>query len=172
MIEILSTPRLSLRSPRQGDRDLLHARIFSDAAVMRYVLGGQPLSPAQSAELFAAHFDHEASGRKLGVLEERASGEVIGFAGLLQCHVLGAQDYEIGFVLARAAWRKGYATEIGHAQLRYGFVTVGCARLLALVSPANAASITALERIGMRLHSTVDTAERGPRRVYVAARDD
>jgi RimJ/RimL family protein N-acetyltransferase len=104
------------------------------------------------------------------VLEERATVEIIGFAGLIACDALGVHDYEIGFVLARTAWRKGYATEIGHAQLRYGFETVGCARLLAQVSPDNARSITALERVGMRHHAIVETRGRGLRRVYVAER--
>ena len=117
------------------------------------------------------NFDHHASGKKLGVLIERATAQVIGFAGLLQCDVLGGPDYELGFVLRRSAWGRGYATEIGRGQLEYGFGTLGLGRLLALVSPKNSASITVLEKIGMKFHSTVVNDQRGDRQVYVVQND-
>ncbi len=86
----------------------------------------------------------------------------------MPCRALGADDFELGFVLAQSAWGRGYAQEIGHGQLRFGFERLGCRRLLAQVAPANAGSIRALERLGMRWHATVESEERGPRHVYVA----
>ena len=59
------------------------------------------------------------------------------------------------------------ATEIGEAQLVFGFEQLECARLLGLVNPQNTASIRALEKLGMRCQGTVADPERGPRRVYV-----
>ena len=53
------------------------------------------------------NFDHDASGTKLGALIERATGHVIGFAGLLQCDTLEEPDYELGFVLRRSAGAVG-----------------------------------------------------------------
>jgi ribosomal-protein-alanine N-acetyltransferase len=68
---------------------------------------------------------------------------------LKSCNALGDEDFEIGFVLQRAAWGRGYATEIGRAQLEYGFRTTDRPRLLAQVRPENASSANALRKIGM-----------------------
>jgi RimJ/RimL family protein N-acetyltransferase len=45
------------------------------------------------------------------------------------------------------------------------------ARLLALVSPMNGASINALEKIGMKFCIAVDDNSRGDRYVYIAYND-
>ena len=169
--EIIVTPRLRLRSLDLTDLQLLHDHVLSDAAVMALALSGQPMSSLESREFIDRNFDHDASGKKLGVLIERATEQVIGFAGLLQCDVLGEPDYELGFVLRRSAWGHGYAAEIGRGQLEYGFNVLGLRRLLALVSPKNNASIAVLKKIGMEFHSTVHDAQRGDRYVYVARND-
>ncbi len=166
-IEILRTPRLCLRRPAASDLDVLYSRVLSDAEVMRFVFRGGALSRADAAAFFLSEFDHAESGRGLGTLVENASGEIVGFAGLITCRALDADDHELGFVIARSFQGNGYATEIGRGQIDYGFGALGCHRLLALVSPANAASIATLRKLGMRHHSDVLSAGRGERRVYV-----
>jgi RimJ/RimL family protein N-acetyltransferase len=108
----------------------------------------------------------------LGVLADKTSGEVIGFAGLNPCEVLSEDDLEIGFVLAREAWGRGLATEIGQAQLAFGFGRLGRARLLALASAQNAASLGTLEKLGMHYHTAVTPSGRSPRRVYCIGADE
>ena len=169
--EIIVTSRLCLRSPVPADLQPLHENVFSDPAVMALALAGKPMSPTQSSDFFQCNFDHDSSGKKLGVLIKRATRQVIGFAGLLPSDALGEADYELGFVLRRSAWGHGYATEIGRGQLDYGRRVLGLARLLALVSPANDASIAALRKIGMTFHGSVDNAERGERLVFVAQKN-
>lgn len=169
--EIIVTSRLCLRSPIPADLETLHENVFSDPAVMALALTGRPMSPTQSSDFFQRSFDHDSSGKKLGVLVERATTQVIGFAGLLPSDALGESDYELGFVLRRSAWGRGYATEIGRGQLDFGLRALGLRRLLALVSPANDASIAALRKIGMTFHDSVDNAERGRRLVFVAQKN-
>jgi RimJ/RimL family protein N-acetyltransferase len=169
--EIIVTPRLCLRSLIPDDFQILHDHMLSDTTVMAHVLSGHPMSPTQSKEFVDYNFDCGASGKKLGVLIERASEQVIGFAGLMPCDALGESDYELGFVLRRSAWGQGYATEIGLGQLSYGFNVLKLARLLALVSPYNSASITVLRKIGMGFHSSVNNDQRGTRHVYVVPND-
>ena len=166
--EVVGTPRLSLCGARAEDFASLYESVFSDAEVMRHVISGKPLSSEAAQALYSENFDAECSGQKPGVLIERASGEVIGFSGLLPCTVLGHSDFELGFVLARKAWGKGYAQEIGRAQLHFAFSKLKLSRLLAQVSPANIASVSALSKIGMQLHSTVESPGRGVKHVYVA----
>jgi len=71
-------------------------------------------------------------------------------------------------VLRRSAWGQGYATEIGRGQLHYGFGVLGLKRLLALVSPANQASMTVLRKIGMKFDRSINDADRGDRDIFVA----
>jgi RimJ/RimL family protein N-acetyltransferase len=79
---------------------------------------------------------------------ERASGTLIGDGGL---HPLAGQgpDVELGYTLARSAWGRGYATELGAALVAYAFDTLGVDRVVAQVEPANRASRHVLEKLGM-----------------------
>ncbi len=166
-MDIIVTPRLVLRSPTPADLQPLHEHILSDAAVMRQAFSGRPMAADELLAFFQRNFDHGASGRKLGVLTERATGDVIGVAGLAPCDVLGEPDYELGFVLRRSAWGRGYATEIGRGQIQYGICDLELRRVVAQVSPGNEASIAVLKRIGMQFRRAIEHSERGARSVYV-----
>ncbi len=169
-MDIVTTERLILRGPLPADWAFLHKHVFSDPEVMGLAFSGRPLSADESKPFFDANFDHARTGKKLGVLMERASARIIGLAGLAECTVLGRRDYEFGFILRQSAWGYGYATEIGRGQIDYGLGELGLDRLLAQVSPQNGASIKALEKIGMTFRSAVHSDERGDRLVYIAQR--
>lgn len=163
---LINSERLLIRAPRPEDFGPLYQAVLSDAEVMRLAFQGQLSDQDRAFDFFSSVLDHDATGRKPGILIERSTNDVIGFAGPLLCSVLGAPDYEIGFVLARRTWGHGYASEIGRAQIEYGFTTLKLDRVLAQVSPENAASIRVLERLGMQLCSTTETSGRGVRLVY------
>jgi ribosomal-protein-alanine N-acetyltransferase len=169
-MDIIVTNRLVLRSACDSDLGSLHDIVFSDPEVMTQAFSGKPLSKSESANFFATSFDHDGNGKQLGVLTLKGTATIIGFAGLLECPVLGQKDYEIGFVLGRDYWGFGYATEIGQAQIEYGLELSGCSRLLAFVAPENKASLSALLKIGMIHQSTVETKDRGTKEVYIVQR--
>ena len=56
----------------------------------------------------------------------------------------------------------------GRGQLDYRFNVLGLKRLLALVSPANQASMTVLRKIGMKFDRSVKNADRGDRDIFIA----
>ncbi len=170
-IEIITTDRLVLRSVGDIDFGRLYDLVFSDSEVMSHAFKGGTLGEENAADFFNNLFDHDDNGKQLGALTLRNSGNIIGFSGLLDCSILGSRDYEIGFVLGRKFWGRGYATEIGIAQIEYGFEHAGCERLLGVVASKNEASISALIKIGMTHHSTVETEQRGLREVYMAQSD-
>jgi [ribosomal protein S5]-alanine N-acetyltransferase len=163
---VLTTPRMVLRAIGEADIPRLHQKIFSIPEVMKWVFAGTVLSLAESESFIRANFNFKAAPTGLCALADRTSHAVIGFAGLNPCRVLSGDDLEIGFVLAREAWGRGLATEIGQAQLAFGFQRLGRRRLLALASAENAASIRTLEKLGMHYHSDVTPSGRSPRRVY------
>ena len=89
----------------------------------------------------------------------------------MPCSALDGNDYELGFVLRREAWGKGYAKEIGVAQLEYGFRTTDRDRLLAQVRPSNKASVNALRKLGMSFVKEYERPQRGTWQVFSRARE-
>jgi ribosomal-protein-alanine N-acetyltransferase len=168
---VLTTPRMVLRATVEADISQLYQKIFGVPEVMDWVFAGSALSLADSESFIRANFNFKAAPTGLSVLADKASGEVAGFAGLNPCQVLSADDLEFGFVLAREAWGMGLATEIGLAQIAFGFEQLGRTRLLALASARNVASISTLEKLGMRYHLDVTPPGRSPRRVYCIGAD-
>jgi ribosomal-protein-alanine N-acetyltransferase len=164
---ILTTPRLILRAAVEDDVSILQDLIFGDSDVMRFAFSGTPMAGDAAEDFIRRFFTFGGSLTGFSVLTEKPAGDIIGFAGLAPCGALAADDFEIGFVLARRAWGRGIATEIGEAQLVFGFEQLKCGRLLGLVDPRNAPSIHALEKLGMRHLATIADPRRGSRGVYV-----
>lgn len=147
----LLTPRLRLRPP--ADRDLEpFALMCADEEVMRYIALGRALDRGGAELGFAVLQDHFGrDGRGLLTVEERTTGDYLGFAGtaLVPAHSIGGGSTEIGWRLRRAAWGRGLATEAGAAVRDHAFTTLGLAELIALVQPANARSCRVAEKLGM-----------------------
>jgi len=140
-------------------------RILGDGDVMRYVFHG-PMSKEAAEEVMRKYFTFGDSLTGIAILTERPAGDIIGFAGLIPCEALGVVDLEIGFVLARHAWGRGIATEIGEAQLEFGFEQLNCRRLLGLADPQNKPSSHALQKLGMRYLRDVVEPGRANRSVF------
>lgn len=58
---------------------------------------------------------------------------------------------ELGYVIAKAHWSKGYATKAIKQVLQSGFDDLGIVRIEALVDPENLSSVRALEKAGFTL---------------------
>jgi RimJ/RimL family protein N-acetyltransferase len=163
---ILTTPRLILRTAIEPDIKILWERVLGDNEVMRYVFQGVPMTLERAGEVMRKFFAFGDALTGIAILTEKPADEVIGFAGLFSCAALGADDFEIGFVLARQAWGRGIATEIGEAQLAFGFNQLNCTRLLGLADPQNGPSIHALRKLGMRFVKDVMEPGRANRSVF------
>jgi len=124
-------------------------------------------SAAQSAR-FAAHWAEHGFGLWGASLLE--TGEVIGFAGL--AHPLWfpvhAHEVEVGWRLHPSFWGKGYATEAGRAALAAARDHLGLDRVIAVIDPANAASIAVATRLGLDLEST-EPHPQGPGDIHIFA---
>lgn len=147
-LETLETARLRLRPFTPEDIDAYYERISSDAAVMRYLPGGQPRQRPDS-EWVINYFMRHASLHGFGVwaLEEKASRLLIGHAGLE--YIPGAPDVEVAYTLAKAYWGRGLATEAAAASLSYGFETLNLPEIYGLAFPENAASQKVMRKLGM-----------------------
>ncbi len=159
-----------MRELKSMDLPLL-MEMLADPAVMRWLFGTGPMLPGEAERFIGENFVFGRSASGLGVLCTRETDMFVGFAGLLPCRYLNEDDFELGFALQENAWGHGYATEIGAAQIVYGFETFDVKRLLGLAHPQNTASLHALEKIGMRPLKTINTDKRGPRCVFVVEKN-
>jgi ribosomal-protein-alanine N-acetyltransferase len=171
-VVILTTPRLVLRTATAPDIPIMHRRVLGDSEVMRYVFQGEAMTEQRAEEVMRKFFTFGDSLTGIAVLTEKPAAEIIGFAGLFECTALGVDDLEIGFVLARSAWGRGIATEIGEAQLAFGFERLNRRRLLGLADPQNRPSIHALQKLGMRYLQDVREAKRANRSVFCIEIDE
>jgi len=163
---ILTTPRLILRTATDQDIPVMHRRVLGDSEVMRYVFQGVPMRLERAEAVMRKFFTFGDSLTGIAVLAEKPAAELIGFAGVFPTEALGVSDFEIGFVLARNAWGRGIATEIGEAQLAFGFEQLNCPRLLGLADPRNGPSIHAIKKLGLRYLKDVMEPGRANRSVF------
>jgi [ribosomal protein S5]-alanine N-acetyltransferase len=145
-VPVVTAERLVLRGFRAEDLPAHRAAVDDDDAV---TWAHVRLPLAESLRRWADRLDGWArDGFGMWIVEVRATGSVIGHAGLQRLH--GTDDVELGYYLGRAAWGQGYATEAGRAGLAYGFETCGLRRIAAVVRPENHASRHVLEKLGFR----------------------
>ena len=70
----------------------------------------------------------------------------------------GPHKVEVGWELHREFWGRGLATEGGWAGVRYGFETVGLARIISVTMAANAASRRVMDKCGLRFQGELPMA--------------
>ena len=145
----LETDRLRMRMFREEDLDA-YAAICADPEVMRYLGDGRTLGRSEAWRQMAMILGHwQLRGYGLWAVEERATGALVGRLGFFEPE--GWPGFELGWMLRRASWGRGYATEGAERALAHAFTEMGRQRLISLIRPDNRASIRVAERLGERL---------------------
>jgi len=146
-IPALKTNRLTLRPLQPLDAIVLH-HIYQSEGVLRYFPDPDPPPPEKIQRLIAAQLAHwEKYGYgNWGILPE-GEKEIVGWAGLQFLPEL--DETEVGYLLDRPFWGKGYATEAALASLNFGFERFNMDHIIALVHPDNLASRRVIEKCGM-----------------------
>ena len=142
----IETDRLLLRQFTPGDLDAL-AGLFADPDVVRYLGSGLPASREEAETALRsiiAHWERHRFGRWAAVY--RATGEVIGYGGLRSFH----GEPELVYLLGKSYWRRGLATEMALACIKFGFEELEFDRVIAMAKTGNRASHRVLEKTGMR----------------------
>ncbi|HLZ66210.1 MAG TPA: GNAT family N-acetyltransferase [Aliidongia sp.] len=143
----IETRRLVLRDVVEGDVEGFYA-YMADPAYIRHL----PLDPMDRAEVQAlvdrVLVRQGGSPRERYFLAaiERATGRLIGEAIFKR---LNEVEGEIGWAVAGPDQRRGFATEIGRALLRFGFEDLRLHRLIARCEVGNAASERVMAKLGM-----------------------
>jgi RimJ/RimL family protein N-acetyltransferase len=150
----LNTARLVLRPPEESDIELLMAMEF-DPEVMRYIGTGAVRTPDRDLALQAMtrwrkQWDEQGFGVCSVIVRE--TGEYAGWLRLsvpvFLPEILPA--VEIGWVLSRDHWGRGYATEAAAELLRFGFTEAGLDRVVSIRDVDNVRSERVMDKLGLR----------------------
>jgi RimJ/RimL family protein N-acetyltransferase len=154
---VLTTPRLVLRQIAEDDLDP-HMALLNTSAVMRWLGGVQPRDVI-AAKHQAARDGFAAHGFGFMMMEERATGEMVGHCGLRHvAHPLAPNpaDHEIGWLVREDRWRRGYAHEAMRAVVDWGFGVIGAPQIVALTCEANEGSWRLMQKLGMERRADLD----------------
>ena len=122
--------------------------LYADPEIMRYIGTGVRTEDHCKRVLDAALAQGERLGFGYWVIREAASGARVGGV-MLMIRSEGA-PVEIGFLLARDAWGRGYATEAARAIVDHAQGTLRIPEVQEFTDPANAASMAVLRKAGLR----------------------
>ena len=146
---ILETPRLILRHLEPGDLDELY-RLYRDPEIRAHFPEGMRTLAETREELewfLNGHPDRPELG--LWATIERGTGVFLGRCGLLPWSIDGQSEVELAYLIDKARWGQGLATEAARAIIQYAMEQLGLKRLICLIMPRNAASAAVARKAGM-----------------------
>jgi ribosomal-protein-alanine N-acetyltransferase len=143
----LSTARLVLRPVKDGDVDAVYT-IYSDEVALKY-FAREPLESRDEAELMVTEklvpdLDDKAMVWAISLARDE---QMIGTFTLFHIDLTNRRA-EVGYILDRSFWGKGYASEALRKMIDYCFTELAFARLEADVDPKNDGSLKLLEKHG------------------------
>lgn len=147
----ISCERVTLRHFKDEDLSALES-MLADLEVMKFTGFGNVQSSVKAKELLAKWKDDKGVW---GAFEKNTHD----FVGWFMLKRTNSVHPEIGFMLPRAYWSKGYATEIASALIKYGKEIFHDEKIVASVNRTNTASIKVLLKIGMREASVATEAK-------------
>lgn len=112
---------------------------------------GHPWTRAEATQRAAVSVGGwERDGAQKWIAYDRATGDLVGRGGTSFVELAGRRRLEVGWVVQPHLWGSGYAQEIGRAGLRFGFLDLGVAEVVAFTERHNDRSRAVMERLGMR----------------------
>jgi RimJ/RimL family protein N-acetyltransferase len=144
----LETTRLRLRPLIAGDRDALYS-IYADPEVSRTLI-----NRPQSIEAFQAPFDQMlelSSTLGMWAIVHKGDDRFIGRCGFYLFSEPPARTPELAYLLSRAYWGRGLATEAARRCLDFAFSEQAWPEVVAMVRLGNTASARVLRKLGMEL---------------------
>lgn len=154
---IIQTKRLLLREMESGDFDALYA-VLADSDIMQHY--PYTFDAARVHRWIDSNMErYRVYGFGLWAVCLRSTGEMIGDCGLSMQAIDGTICPEIGYHIARAHQRQGYAKEAARACRDWAFTHTPLQVLYSYMKAANEASRATAQANGMRLVRTFTDAE-------------
>lgn len=146
---ILETSRLYLREIQQTDFAAL-AEILQDEETMLTYEGAFTNEEVQQwLDRQRKRYQEDGLGLWAVVLKE--TNQMIGQCGLSMQDANGKQVLEVGYLLNRACWHKGYASESAIACKDYAFTKLNADEVFSIIRDTNIASQKVALRNGMTM---------------------
>ena len=144
---VFETDRLVIRRLTVDDSPFI-LRLLNEPSFLQHIgdRGVRNLADAKQYILTGPVASYERHGFGLFLVELKEGRSPIGICGLLKRDAL--DDVDVGFAFVPESWSKGYAFESTTATLACARDTHHLERLVAIVSPDNAASINLLLKLG------------------------
>jgi [ribosomal protein S5]-alanine N-acetyltransferase len=145
----LNTPRL-IGAPAGPDDFADIRRLHSDPRVTATLsVDGATFTEDQTGAFLDRAASHwKSHGFGLWIIREQATGGFVGYGGIKHAEVEGRDVIELAYAITSNHWRKGFATEISRAALKYAFDTMHFDRIVAFTLPHNKASRGVMENCG------------------------
>jgi RimJ/RimL family protein N-acetyltransferase len=160
----LRTERLRLRGWRDGDLDAF-ALICADVETMRWVGSPEGMTREEAWRHMAYLAGHWAlRGYGLWAAEEAETGELVGRVGLLFPE--GWPGLEVGWLIGRPHWGKGYAPEAARASMEWAREQLGAGHVISLIADDNERSARVAEKLGMAVEGRARILDQYEVRVF------
>lgn len=146
---ILETERIYLREMDQCDYDDL-CEILQDAETM-YAYE-HAFTDIEAQNWLNKQFErYKQFGFGLWAVIDKKTKCFIGQVGLTIQNVEGKDELEIGYLIKRKYWHRGYATEAAIACKDYAFYHLKKDRVVSIIRDSNSASQNVAKRVGMTI---------------------
>lgn len=147
------TDRLLLRPPVAADLDPF-VEIHEHPEVRQFAVAlGQASGRSAAWRMLALLIGHwHLRGYGQWTVIEKSTRDVVGRVGLW--HPEGWPGLEIGWVIRRSCWNRGFATEAAAAARDFAFQHVGATHVISMIRSDNHRSIRVAEKIGETLEGT------------------
>ena len=152
---VVQTKRLRLRRYSESDADLL-VNLLGDAVTMQH--WPERLTTEQARAWHQRALDAYATPGLGRMAVELVDGTYIGDAGIVRAQILDRTENDLGYIIDKAFWRRGYGFEAALACFEYGRGQ-GQQRIVANMAADNFGSV----RVAQRLGFTLEQRFRNPR---------
>jgi RimJ/RimL family protein N-acetyltransferase len=162
VIPVLTTERLVLRPFTPDDLAALTV-LHAEESFWWYPLRRGMAEDETKDFLSRVMERYDTDGFGLEAVEDRASGTMIGWAGLAVPHFLPEilPAVEVGWRLNGPYRGRGLATEAGSAAVDWGFTEGGLERIVSIYEPENTPSGRVMDRLGFTYERTTSGTPRG-----------
>lgn len=167
---ILETKQLALRKCTREDQGLFE-EMLGDPEMMQHFGQGNPLTTDESAAWLDSCIRHCGQhGWGPGMLVQKEGGEAVGLGVLTYMqHDPRSEEGDLIFIVRKAHWGQGYATEFARAATDFMLEHTQIKRVIATAMPENRASNRVLIKAGLRFTGYNPVSNRN---TYIAEIDD
>lgn len=144
-----TTERLIIEDMEEGDFAPLH-RIYTQEENMRYVSSGKFDWTMQELKEKLARCNRECDkGIGLFAVKKKEGGRLLGEAGFFNSFN-DLSVPELGYILDRSVWGKGYGSELCAGMIQYCFSVLHAREVVARMYAGHTASVRICEKCGMQ----------------------